>query len=220
MAKVHLATYRSATDKDACNSLAGLTAANQVVVSDDTNDFYTGSPCDLGRKVYESDVYTGSYSEILVLDPSDNCIKRNTKPASIVYNEANLQPWIAEKVQDKTIGSATTLVCLAELTIPTFAVDVNLFVRWTTLWRPTINGYCRWYPHYGDPVTSGGTGNNYLPSPKIGIVGMDPVGKQSSSMCRHIPFAAGRVGQTLAIIADFSEGGLVTGIITAYAMKL
>lgn len=217
MAKIHLSSFRGANDTDSCASLDALTQSNQIVVSNDTKDFFDGNPCDLGRAVYNTLEYTaGLHTQIPVLDPTDNCIKRNAKPASIVYNETTLKPWINESIDIRTIGGAVNTVCLAELTIPTFAVDTSIFAYWHVLWSASVDQAIKWYPHFGDP----GGGNNYLNWPKIASRWRNTTGRYlSTSYERVLPFAAGRVGQTLAVVADFPVGGQVYANVIAYAMK-
>jgi hypothetical protein len=166
MALVRLSSYGDIED-GLCAALQGLASDVNVVLSDDPNDFFVASPCQLGNEVIQNGLENTNVNYVIpVIDPVTNCVIWNSKPPDPQYGSEMLQPWTGDAHEEividsgigsvlKTEGGVTAWHLLADIEIPAFPVDVKLFVYWTALWHHGASDgleYCEWYPGYGEAI--------------------------------------------------------------------
>lgn len=221
MALVRLSDYGD-IEQDPCSALDQLSGSIQIVVSDDPDDFYDGSPCNLGRILRASSEIVGGNYKVAVLDTSSNCLGWIVKPADPVYDSSSLSPWMQMAEQEIGVDSGNCAVFAGTRTIahvkpPYFSVATKLMVFWTVLFHGTSpSDQCKWHPHWGDLPVDGDVGTPlvsdiYIKSPLSGQWGV-------STFSAVVDHPAGETEKVLSAIVNGTVGQ-IHAIICAYAVS-
>lgn len=224
MALIRLSDYGDIED-GLCAALEGVANDVSVVVSDDPDDFFVASPCQLGNEIIQNgSVNTNPDYLIPVIDPDTNCLTWQTKPDDPTYGSEMLNPWGDGALGEVTINSGSAGVLetnwrsVADLEVPMFTVDVKLLVHWTALWNASgASDYCRWYPHFGEQVVYPAVGNAVgFADARLGHMNPGPWAQGAYSMTLDLP--AGTTGKYLAVMF-LGSVGVAHGRVAAFAFK-
>lgn len=204
-----------------CAALDAAVASNALVLSDDMDDFYDGSPCNLGRYLADSVEIAGNSYKLLVINAGTDCVGWITKPADPIYDSSVLAPWMEMATQEVAVDSGSCVVfdgtkVLSTITPPYFSVATKLMVFWTVLFHGTSGSdQCKWHPHWGDVEVDGGGG-----TPVVSDIFVDnPTAGQwcVSTFSAVLDHPAGESDKVISAIVNGTVGS-IRAIVCVYAV--
>lgn len=201
-----------------CEILSGMSDKEVIFPTADA-DWHGWSACDVGTKIAAVSAVVSENYEYVVLDRSDNCVKRSAKPvAPVTYDSNLLGPWIGRQgwSGELTGGATPDVHPEFDMNLPEFTTDVWLLAGWTIGRK---NGSFEWIPKGPDQTIGVGYGTGYVAlSPTLGLGSAPTTLYWERTFCRRIFVKGSTAGLKLGIYHN-SMGGQGYARMTAIAFK-